>query len=263
MEKLYYKSYDGVDLYIDICYPQDDKTIKPQSMLILFFGGGWNGGTPGQFHEHAKVLSEYGVVVALPYYRTYKSNDKMVDTGIKDATHAVEYLTLLAEELGVPEGKIILGGESAGGHLALSSMLLDQFISDDLKYRDKIGRMLLLNPVVDTVEFQVRSEVLREGPYTPEEVSPLHHGKKLPPMMIFHGDEDPIVPVETLIAFDKEMKRVGTECKLIIYPGRVHGFVNYRPGSISDFYRVVGEIVEELYKNDFLELDIRWDGKKQ
>lgn len=259
MEKLHYESFDRTSLHVDVFYPKDYKETKPKSMLILFFGGGWMFGTTAQFHQHAKELVDYGVVVALPHYRTYNIDGTTVDVAIKDATYAVEYLTLLAENIGIPQRKVILGGESAGGHLALSTMLLDQFINDELNYKDKIGRMLLLNPAVDAVEAEKSVHVLAKTPYPIEELSPLHNIKKLPPMMIFHGDQDDEVPIQTVLEFEKATKAYGNDCELIVYPGRPHGFVNYRTRSISDFYQALGQIVESLYANDYLTLDIRWE----
>jgi dienelactone hydrolase len=40
------------------------------------------------------------------------------------------------------------------------------------------------------------------------------------------GDKDQLVPVETVQAYKKQMENVGSECEVIIYKDKGHGFFN-------------------------------------
>lgn len=46
------------------------------------------------------------------------------------------------------------------------------------------------------------------------------------PMLILHGQDDPMVPPEDVGAWAAEMKRIGADWQLHAYPGVVHAFTN-------------------------------------
>lgn len=258
MERINYKSFDNRDLEIDMYYPNNRK-VAPKSMIILFFGGSWRGGTMLQLYKFGEELAQYGAVVALPRYRTYSSDETLVDVAIKDAIYATEHLFLLAQDLGISSNKIVLGGASAGGHLALSSLMLESFVPEDFLYPENVKKLLLFNPVTDTVEFADRSEALNLTPYSEEELSPVHHVKSGGyEALVFHGVEDTTVPIETSRYFRNKMKEYGNECTLIEYEGMNHGFFNYRATSIPEFYSVLGHVIQDLYKAEFIELEFKW-----
>ena len=41
-----------------------------------------------------------------------------------------------------------------------------------------------------------------------------------------HGTDDSTVPIGTVEAFEKQMKKLGRPCKLVRYEGAGHGFFN-------------------------------------
>ncbi len=49
-------------------------------------------------------------------------------------------------------------------------------------------------------------------------------GLKLPPVLILHGDQDPIVSVDHARALETLFRRDGTPYEIEIYPGQGHGF---------------------------------------
>lgn len=61
----------------------------------------------------------------------------------------------------------------------------------------------------------------------PTNISPAHHASKdAPPTIIFHGNQDTTVPLESAEAFAKIMKDLGNRCELKVYDGQKHGFFN-------------------------------------
>lgn len=59
--------------------------------------------------------------------------------------------------------------------------------------------------------------------------SPLHNIKKnAPPIIIFSGTNDNLIPVETVKYYKKEMEKVESKCDLHLYEGQQHGFFNYK-----------------------------------
>ncbi|MCR4415887.1 MAG: alpha/beta hydrolase [Thermoguttaceae bacterium] len=57
------------------------------------------------------------------------------------------------------------------------------------------------------------------------ELSPLHHVTKASaPTLLFHGDQDPLVPIQQSEVFANRMKEVGAECRLTVGHGKGHGW---------------------------------------
>lgn len=47
-------------------------------------------------------------------------------------------------------------------------------------------------------------------------------------VLVLHGQDDPMVPASDIAAFAEEMKRIGADWQLHVYPGAKHGFTDPR-----------------------------------
>ncbi|MHC4952187.1 MAG: alpha/beta hydrolase family protein, partial [Planctomycetota bacterium] len=57
------------------------------------------------------------------------------------------------------------------------------------------------------------------------ECSPISHvGGDDPPTLLFHGDKDKVVPIQQSEEFLKHMTDAGAICKLVVMPGKGHGW---------------------------------------
>jgi predicted esterase len=45
----------------------------------------------------------------------------------------------------------------------------------------------------------------------------------MPPVLMFHGDADQVVPYRYAVALDKRLRDTGNECEFITIPGSGHG----------------------------------------
>jgi acetyl esterase/lipase len=62
------------------------------------------------------------------------------------------------------------------------------------------------------------------------EISPVTHvTKDDPPVLLIHGDKDPLVPLQQSQLFQSKMQAVNVPCKLLVKPGAGHGWVNMQP----------------------------------
>ncbi len=90
-------------------------TCHPRKVILYFHGGGYVAGSPATHRAMMARLSRLsGLRVALPRYRL--APEHPAPAAFEDACRA--YDTLLAR--GIAPGDIILGGDSAGGGLALA-----------------------------------------------------------------------------------------------------------------------------------------------
>lgn len=115
-------------------------TAPPRALIVLFHGGGWWTGSPEQFSWFAQRLSEEGYLVALPEYRTHGKHGTGIPDAADDALVAMRWLDANRQKFNASGAPLILGGGSAGGHLALAAASALHSPPDAL---------WLLNPVLD------------------------------------------------------------------------------------------------------------------
>ena len=135
-----------------------------------------------------------------------------------------------ANELGIDPKKIVVGGSSSGGHVALWTAIehTPPGSATNEAPRVKPFALILVSPVSDT------SSVVG---YTPkrfgsnaEALSPLHQlDAKMPPVLVFHGDADTTVTNAQSIALRDKLVASSNVCELVTVPGGNHGFQSQLP----------------------------------
>ncbi|MGC3947572.1 MAG: alpha/beta hydrolase [Chryseolinea sp.] len=228
---LTYKRVDGQELNIFMFYSAASQRRNDNVAIALFHGGGWVFGDPAEFFEACKRYARMGYVTFSVDYRLCKKADGSWPNpaitpveSTKDARSAIRWLKSNAAMLKIDPKKIVVGGQSAGGQLALSTVLLDSINekSDDLKVDPTPAALLLYSPAVNTMEAWIdmllgsrRTEIWS--------ISPYHHLRKgMPPVIMFRGDEDnQVLPYITQM-FKGKMDAVGNYCEEHVYKGRKH-----------------------------------------
>jgi len=130
--------------------------------------------------------------------------------------------------LAEPRSTVVLGG-SAGGFTALEAAC---------RRPDLVAGVAVAYPVTDLADLSARSHRF-EAHYTVGLVGPLPetrrlHDERSPvchperfagvPVLILHGDADPVVPVDHSRAFAAAARAAGADVTLHEYPGEGHGF---------------------------------------
>jgi len=239
------------NLHIHLLKPKDASTSKP-GCVVLLHGGSWISGSTSQFYDHAQAVSrDLGVAVACCQYRlmlTHPRADVPFDA-VDDAERCVSYLSDQADELGLDRSRFVLGGLSAGGHLAAMTAL-------ERGPELGLAGLVLLNPVLDldfragwrrrTPAIWLGSHLLRAF-YSEEELhqkSPLHQVRNLPfPTLILHGEEDRLIPLAQSEAFMKEMQRSNNDCEVVPFPQVNHDFLRATPESAERHICTLGNFL--------------------
>lgn len=222
-------------------YRDSDDSDQPASAIIFFFGGGWKGGGIGQFQPHAEYLAKRGMIAILADYRTSSKYATTPFDAVSDAKSAIRYLRNHAEVLRIDPDRICAAGGSAGGHLAAAAAAVPGLddTGDDVAISCRPNALVLFNPVFDNGPNGYGHD--RIGKRYPE-ISPLHNlTSGVPPTVVFLGTLDPLVPVQTAIAYQQRMRALGNRCDLFLYRDQKHGFFNHR---LQKYYR------ETLYQTD-------------
>lgn len=226
-EALLYKRVAGRDLRLLVEKPAEWKASDRRPAVVFFFGGGWVGGNTAQFLPQSRHLATRGLVGIRAEYRTIPPGDAGPPTVCcADAKSAMRHVRAHAAELGVDPQRLAAAGGSAGGHLAAFTALVagQDDPQDDPAVSCRPNALVLFNPVCNNGPGQWGHERVRDRF---KEFSPAHNiSPAAPPTVIFVGDQDKLIPVQTMRDFTGEMKTAGVRCDLHIYPGAGHGFFN-------------------------------------
>jgi acetyl esterase len=248
--QIQYKKIDTTQLYFTV-YPSAIKTTSKLSpAMIFFFGGGWNSGTIKQFEPQAIYFSQRGMTCFLIDYRVKEKHKTTPIESVKDAKSAIRYIRAHANELQIDPFKIVAAGGSAGGHLAAATALITAYneSTDNTSISCKPDALVLFNPVFDNGPGGYGYERIGDD-Y--KSFSPLHNiAVGAPPTIVFLGEKDQLVPVETAKYYKTVMEKVKSRCDLFLYEGQVHGFFNYN--NFAYYQQTVSETDTFLQSIGFL-----------
>lgn len=216
-----------VSLTLDIFNPPGHRPEDQRPVVVFFFGGGWNSGSPGQFHPHCDYLASRGMVAISAEYRVRNVHGTSPRECVQDGKSAVRWLRENATSLGIDPARVVAGGGSAGAHVAAATGTLTSFDEPDenLSVSSRPNALVLFNPVYDNGPGGYGHS--RVSAYW-EDFSPLHNiDSQTPPTIVFLGTDDHLIPVATARNFQSLMQAEGIRSDLHLYHEQPHSFFNY------------------------------------
>ena len=228
-ETFFYRN-GSTPMRLFVVKPAGWKATDRRSALMFFFGGGWTTGTPKNSIFWAKFAADLGLVGIAPDYRTKGRNDVSPLGSVADSRAALRWVQDHAAELGLDPARIAVGGNSAGGHVALWTAITRTPPGSDEKEspRLKPAALILFSTVSDT-SVETGYTPKRFGEHTTD-LSPVHQlDVSMPPVLAFHGDADKTVPLRQALALRDKLLATGNVCELHIVPGGGHNFGNDVP----------------------------------
>ena len=227
-EKISYKKVPGevTELYLHLFYPEGYNGGGEFPAIVLFFGGGWNGGSAAHFYIQAKYLASRGMVAICPDYRTKTSHGALPYQCVEDGKAALRFVRANAEKLRIDPDRIAAGGGSAGGHVAAATATVDLFdTGKHLGVSPVPNALVLFNPVYDNGPHGYGFDRVKD--YW-EFFSPMHNiDRDHPPTIVFFGDSDNLVPVSTAEAYQRRMHELNLRSELHVFTNKEHGFFNW------------------------------------
>lgn len=225
-----YKTIDTIKLKVDIFYTKESLNKENNTAIVFFHGGGWAYGSPEEFFTTCERYAAMGIITFSVQYRLSIDNGVTPHKTISpiecvmDAKSAIRWVRENSGKYHIDKSKIVASGQSAGGHLALCTAMIDDHneISDNLRISSRPDALLLFSSCVNAVEGWC-DRLLADRRDKIWSISPAHNMKKgLPPMIEFHGIDDEQVPKWTVQFFEIAMKKEGNYFELHTYEGRKH-----------------------------------------
>jgi len=213
--------------------PAKWKASDKRSAILLFHGGGWNGGEADRYLAECRYFASRGMVAITGEYRVGQREGASPSECVADAKSAVRYMRAHAGVLGIDPQKIAVGGESAGAHIAACTGTVPEYNDpgDDLSINCVPNALLLFFPY----------QMVTTRGNRKDDMSPLHFvGAATPPTMFIAGEEDRIAPAEHGIEWGEKMKAANLPFRFFIYkkthhPSGKHDFM--KPGVDNDMVR--------------------------
>ncbi len=225
-----YKTVDTFKLKVDIFYTSQSFKRENNTAIVFFHGGGWAFGSPTEFFTTCERYAKMGIVTFSVDYRLSIDNGVIPSKTISpiecvmDAKSAMRWVRENAGKFHIDRNKIVASGQSAGGQLALSTAMIEDYNekSDNLTVSSRPDAILLFSSCVNTVE-GFCDYLLADRRNKIWSISPTHNIKPgLPPMIEFHGLDDDQVPKWTVQYFETEMQKAGNYFEQHMYEGRKH-----------------------------------------
>jgi len=229
----------------------------PQPTLIFIHGGGWIQGAKEQSLMSLMPWFEMGWNVVNVEYRLGRV--ALAPAAVEDCLCALRYIAAQAKTYDIDVNRLVVTGESAGGHLALTTGMIPDTAGLDRQCPGaplpKVAAIIDWYGIADVVDLldgpnrkTYAVQWLASMPNREEiarRVSPLQYVRPgLPPIMAIHGDADPTVPYQHSVQLTQALSKAGVANQLVTVPGGKHG--GFNPAERT---RIFVSIREFLSKN--------------
>jgi acetyl esterase/lipase len=216
----------------------------PHPVVLFLHGGGWRLGTRAVFcptwrhwqpDPFARIVAA-GFAVASAEYRL--SGEAVFPAQLEDVTDALRWIGARADELGVDMGRVVVWGESAGGHLAALLGLaatrarpgsvvgvVDWYGPSDLATLAEQARpdAVARSDAADSREALLIGALVADEPELARAASPVSYvHAAAPPFHIAHGTADRFVPAEQSQELADALRRAGVPVELDLIEGADH-----------------------------------------
>ncbi|MES3021220.1 MAG: alpha/beta hydrolase [Pseudomonadota bacterium] len=250
-----YAVASNVELKLDLYLPRGAR--KPVPTLVYFHGGGW---VEGKKENAALLLMPYlalGWAVVNVEYRLGRVAP--APAAVEDCRCALRWVQKMASHYQFDTSALVVAGDSAGGHLAMTSAMLPAGSPFDRSCptpdserwggaREEPVRVAAVINWFGVADVDALLEGSTARHYAiewfgsmPERralaqaISPLRLVRPgLPPLISVHGGADPVVPHAQSAALHAALDKAGVPNRLVTIPGGIHGAFSRREVSAAN-----------------------------
>ena len=234
-------------------YKRRDAT-GPQPTLIFFHGGGWVRGSKEESQMSLMPWLEMGWNVVNVEYRL--GPVALAPAAVEDGLCALRWIATHSKDYDIDPGRMVTSGESAGGHLAMTTGMIPESAGLDRQCPGiplpKVAAIVDWYGITDVADLLAgpnlkpyavqwlsslpnREEIARR-------VSPLTYVREgLPPVLAIQGDADPGVPYQQSLRLREALTKANVTNELVTIPGGKHG--GFTPAERSMIYIKIREFL--------------------
>ena len=229
-----YLTANNWEAKLDLYLPRE--VSGPNPTLIYIHGGGWTAGSKEASAFTFLPYLESGWTVVNVEYRLARVS--LAPAAVEDCMCALRWVLHNAKEYNFDTNNLVVTGNSAGGHLALTTGMIPASAGLDRQCPGpeqlKVSAIVNWYGITDVEDLldgpnmktyavtwlssmENRREIARR-------VSPIHYVRAgLPPIISIQGDADPTVPYQHNVRLHEALQKAGVPNQLVTIPGGHHG----------------------------------------
>jgi acetyl esterase/lipase len=227
----------------------------PQRTVVYFHGGFWAAGSKDASLMSLLPWLEMGWTVVNVEYRLARV--ALAPAAVEDCLCALRFIAAQAKTYNIDTARIVLTGESAGGHLTLTTGMIPESsgLARQCAGATPIPRVAAMinwfgiTDVPDVIDGPHAANLavtwLGSLPNKDEiarRVSPLTWVRPgLPPILTIHGDMDQLVPYDEAVRLHAALAKAGVTNQLLTIPGGRHG--NFTPEERSKIFSTIRDFL--------------------
>jgi len=232
----------------------------PQPTVVYFHGGFWAAGSKEGSLMSLLPWMEMGWNVVNVEYRLARIAP--APAAVEDCLCALRYLAAQAKTYNIDTTRLVVTGESAGGHLTLTSAMIPESAGLDRQCAGAIPvpkvaaaiNWFGITDVADVIDGPHRANLavtwlgsLPNRDEIAKRVSPLTYVRAgLPPILTIHGDQDPLVPYDHAVRLHAALTKAGVTNQLLTIPGGKHG--GFTPDERTKIFLTIREFLAKNLK---------------
>lgn len=257
-----YGTFNNYEAKLDLYQRRDAQ--GPQPTVIFIHGGGWILGSKESSTMSILPWLEMGWDVVNVEYRMARVS--LAPAAVEDCLCALRWVGQHAKDMNFDLTRLVVTGESAGGHLALTTGMIPEsagldrecpgpgFSNNDIAPLPKVSAIISWYGITDLNEMLSGPNLRRyavewfgsqpDQEALAKKISPIDYVRAgLPPILLIHGDADPIVPYSQATRMRDALKAAGVPSELFTVPGGKHG--NYSADQRVKIYMTIHEFLAE------------------
>lgn len=234
-------------------------TTGKTPFVLMIHGGAWMKGDKNEVSFIQKFLAESGIASAAPNYR-YSSPNVHLPQMMEDIKQSVDYCKLHGAEWNVDNTQFVIGGASAGAHLAMmyaykydKENSFNAVVSlsgptnlTDKKWLDHIVKIGFMEGTQNMINDKYNPNVPLSKNF--KEVSPLYNIKNIPTLLIA-GTVDKVVFYSQSVELDKALTEANYPHKFVTMPNCDHDLGVLNPINLN---KVKTEVSNWIKKYDVI-----------
>jgi acetyl esterase/lipase len=229
-----YLKVGGLESKLDVYQTRDATTPRPT--IVWIHGGNWVGGS-----KEASLLTllpffDMGWNVVNVDYRLLAVAP--APAAAEDCRCALKWIVQHATDYNIDTSRIVVSGNSAGGHLSLLVAMADASAGFDGQCpgpdSSRVAAVINWNGFPDLTDLvegkNMRPAVVNWLAQAPMRIdlarrlSPITYVRPgVPPVLTVHGDADPTSPYEHAVRLHEALQKAGVANRLVTVPGGKHG----------------------------------------
>ena len=229
----------------------------PQPTVVYFHGGFWAAGSKEGSLMSLLPWMEMGWNVVNVEYRLARVAP--APAAVEDCLCALRYLAAKAKTYNIDVNRLVVTGESAGGHLTLTSAMIPESAGLDRQCAGntpvpKVAAAINwfgITDVADVIDGPNKANLavtwlgsLPNKEEIAKRVSPLTYVRPgLPPILTIHGDQDRLVPYNHATRLHEALTKAGVPNQLLTIPKGGHG--NFTPEERTKIFATIREFLKK------------------